>query len=243
MNENVISILADSLALPRHKKDGDVPYFQTYPYLLKKSLGNDFHIVEGGKRFRTIVDCLDDYDELVRLKQASIIILHVGIVDCAPRVFTPESRRIVAMLPWIIRVPLLKIIKYMRPFLINEQKPRQWVSARDFKKAYEDIVALAKKEGVQGVVSLGVIRPSDELEQRSPGYKECMEHHNAIIMDICEADTFVKYIDINEIIDNNGGNKALTVDGMHLNNKGHELLAGELIKTIHNLSHVKAEAA
>src|SRR5918992_220711 len=96
-----IAILADSLALPREDVGGDEMLEVTYPYLLDQSLRRQFGanaplVYERGMRRRTIEYVLDDWNEQVELKKPDVVIVHVGIVDCAPRVFLRREGAFVA---------------------------------------------------------------------------------------------------------------------------------------------------
>lgn len=236
MTEKVVSIIADSLALPRHRKDGDTPYDKTYPWLLRKALGTEgFHFVEAGKRSRTILDVIADYDELVTLRRSRMLIAHVGLVDCAPRVFTPTERAFVSKLPWIVRAPLLKVIKHMRPWFIDINKVTQWVPADQFRESCQNLITMARNDGLSKILFISILQVNDLLESRSPGFSRCVNEHNAIILSLATSDGFVEVLDINPLIEAHGGNAALTVDGMHLNNEGHRLLTEQLIPIIQKI--------
>lgn len=233
MPDKVVSIIADSLALPRHKKDGDTAYAKTYPYLLRLLLGAEgYHFVEAGKRSRTILDAVAEYDELVTLRKAEILILHVGLVDCAPRVFTEEKRYFISQLPWVLRAPILKFIKLARPYFIDGREIIQWVPPEKFKTTCTDIIARAKNDRLKRVIFIDILMPNDEVENRSPGFRKCVDEHNAIIHALTADDGFLQVVNINPLIDGNGGNAALTVDGMHLNDEGHRLLTDQLARLI-----------
>src|SRR5262245_43716680 len=100
-----VLILADSLALPREGSD-DIPYETTYPYLVEESLRQHQDgplpvVLERGMRRRTIEYVLDEWFELVELRRPDLVIIHVGIVDCAPRIFLRRERQFVENLRWI----------------------------------------------------------------------------------------------------------------------------------------------
>ena len=86
-----IVVMADSLAMAR-EGETNVAYETTYPYLLDQWLRQRFGsraplLIERGMRRRTIEYVLDEWYELVDLRKPEVVIVHVGIVDCAPRVF------------------------------------------------------------------------------------------------------------------------------------------------------------
>ena len=78
-----VLLLTDSLSLPRVYKNGIVKYNETYVSLLKKANPNvDFiHVGIGGATITRL-------DELVKYyihAEPDYVVLHCGIVDCAPR--------------------------------------------------------------------------------------------------------------------------------------------------------------
>jgi len=238
MPDKIISIITDSMSLPRHKKDGDTPYVKTYPYMLKTRFGAEgYHFVEAGKRLRTILDALGEYDELVTLRKAEILILHVGLVDCAPRVFTPESRHFISKLPWYVRAPILKLIKIARPYFIEGKDLIQWVPPDKFRAACADLIARAKKDHLRSIIFIDILSPDDAVESRSPGFRKCVDEHNAILHALDSGDGFVHVVRMNPLINAHGGIGALSVDGMHLNDEGHRLLTEELAQLISQSAH------
>ena len=94
-----IVVLGNSLPIPR-PEDG-VGYHDTYPYILT-SMG--FEVINKSKRINDIeiqsieTNLLDDVDAF----QPNYLIMHFGIVDCSPRLFTKNNRKLLGILPNII---------------------------------------------------------------------------------------------------------------------------------------------
>ena len=113
-----IVILADSLALPRENVGGEDLLEATYPFLLDHSLRQRLGaaapiIFERGMRRRTIEYVLDEWNELVKLRKPDVVIVHVGIVDCAPRVFLRREASFVANIRFAwLRNRILKFAHY-----------------------------------------------------------------------------------------------------------------------------------
>lgn len=232
-----VVILADSLSLPRGREFGNVPYEATYPYLLDsylRSLPGDTMpvVIERGMRFRTIKKVLEDWTELVELRAADYVVVHVGIVDCAPRVFTPAQRKFVeGSLSGSLRRAVLKFVHGHRRTLVRMQPHNVYVSEDDFAASVTKVVDLAKLCKLRGLIFVNIISPPDELEQRSPGYQRNVATYNAILTSRAHGES-VHLVDLNFLVEQNGGVERLTCDGMHINALGHEILARDLLKQL-----------
>jgi lysophospholipase L1-like esterase len=231
-----VVILADSLALPRQEGEGNIPYEATYPYLLDESLhrqlgGRAPHIIERGMRSRTIERVLDEWFELVELRGASVVVVHIGIVDCAPRVFMPRERAFVERLrPARLRVRFLDFVHRHRRRIVQKRR-RVYVPVSKFKAMVEEVVRRACAGRVRSLVFVNIIEPPQEMEERSPGFRRNVEDYNRILSAQTDGQR-VHLIDLNHLIHEHGGPEELTVDGIHINHTGHSMLAQELERHI-----------
>ena len=146
-----IVLIADSLSLPRaynkfsvvKKKnidpEGDyIEYEETYPYLLRKSLSG-FEIIFRNSRANTTKDV---YAEVINNEiyvfKPDILILHIGIVDCFPRLFTLKEKRLLQFLSNKMRT---KIIQYFskRRYKITKRRKINIIPLDKFTKYVEEI--------------------------------------------------------------------------------------------------------
>ena len=222
-----IVIFGDSLALPREDVGGDKMLEVTYPFLLDQSLRRQFGaaapiIFERGMRRRTIEYVLDEWNELVELRKPQIVIVHVGIVDCAPRVFLRREASLVAN----IRFARLgdRIFKFTHDHRrrIVQFRRKVYVPLPRFERLVQQVVEKARQAEVQLLVFVNIIRPPDSVEERSPGFQSNVIAYNQVLQTQTKH-SFVSLIDLNAMV-----NETLTVDGIHLNERGHALLAKQL---------------
>jgi lysophospholipase L1-like esterase len=235
-----VAILADSLALPRGKDWGDVPFEATYPFLLDSFLRTrDLALViERGMRFRTIDKVLDDWNEIVDLRQADVVVVHVGIVDCAPRVFTPTERAFVEkVLPGVVRGALLDFVHRHRRTLISLRPGNVYMPRDRFEQGVREVVSKARASRLRALFFVNIVTPSDELEARSPGYRQKVREYNELLAKYADGRE-VHLIDVNQILSEGGGPERLTCDGMHINADGHRALAATLFEAIAELRSV-----
>jgi len=226
-----IVIMADSLAMAR-EGETTVPFDMTYPYLLDQSLRRRFGseaplVIERGMRRRTIEYVLDEWYELVDLRRAEVVVVHVGIVDCAPRVFLRRERQFVENLrPAFLREAILSNVHRHRRAIVNLRK-KVYVPADRFNALVGQVVARAKASKLRSLVFVNIITPPVEMDERSPGFIKNAGIYNHILATHAEANG-VHLIDIDRMIKEAGGADQLTVDGIHLNDAGHEMLAKEI---------------
>ena len=98
--DNIV-ILSDSLSLPRVDSDETILLRESYPYLLEKKIGNDMKIINRGIRFAT-TDLLQNFQYLfdnLLIYSPKTVIIQMGIVDCAPRLFSPLFRSLINRIP------------------------------------------------------------------------------------------------------------------------------------------------
>ena len=222
-----IATLADSLALPREDVGGDELLEVTYPFLLDQSLRRKFGaaapiIFERGMRRRTIEYVLDDWNELVELRKPQMVVVHVGIVDCAPRVFLRREASFVANIrvAWL-RDRIFKFTHDNRRKIVQFRR-KVYVPLPRFERLVQQVVEKARATEVKSLVFINIIRPPDAVEERSPGFQRNVIAYNQVLEEQTKHD-FVSLIDLNRLV-----NDALTVDGIHLNERGHILLAQKL---------------
>ena len=232
-----ILILADSLALPRPEGEGYTPYESTYPFILDQTLRDgsaDFNVIERGMRRRTIENVLEDWYELVELRKPDVVVVHVGIVDCAPRVFLRHERdRMERFRPARVRIKILDFAHKHRKQIVQLRKV-VYVPREKFAQGVNEVVERATNSGVKSLVFIDIISPPDEMEERSPGFQKNVETYNQILSGTASS-AGVKLLALNDLVKANGGTSKLTVDGIHLSSEGHQLLAHELEMHIRSL--------
>jgi acyl-CoA thioesterase-1 len=227
-----IAILADSLALPREDVGGEELLEVTYPFLLDQSFREQFGsaaplIYERGTRRRTIEYVLDDWNEQVELKKPDVVIVHVGVVDCAPRVFLRREASLVANIrfPWA-RDRIFKFTHDHRRRIVQFRR-KVYVPLPRFERLVQTVVEKARVSGVKSLAFINIIRPPDAVEERSPGFQNNVTAYNRVLEEQAKHH-FVTLIDLNRIVEEEGGTEKLTIDGIHLNERGHVLLAKKL---------------
>jgi len=226
-----IVVMADSLAMAR-EGETNIPFEATYPYLLDQWLRRRFQseapiVIERGMRRRTIEYVLDEWYELVDLRKPDVVVVHVGIVDCAPRVFLRRERQFVENLrPALLRESILRNVHRHRRAIVNMRK-RAYVPTVRFNALVGQVMEKAKQSKLQSLVLVNIITPPVEMDERSPGFIRNVAVYNEILKSHAKG-AGVHLIDMNRMVQEAGGVEQLTVDGIHINETGHTMLAKEL---------------
>lgn len=219
MTGSRVLVVGDSLSIPR----SGCAYEDTWVYKLKWAHPS-WDVIsqcEGGsstnvlllERAATGANCLSLY-------RPDMIVLQLGIVDCAPRLFRQGSliqkilRRIPARLS-DYAIEWIKKHKGRRPEYAIVQ-PKQFRSNLDY---YFQCCAEA---GVGCVVVIAIAYPDARMISKNPGVVASIQLYNQIYRELSKKYPFVCVVEpLNEAISNSG---LYGEDGYHLNEKAHEII-------------------
>jgi lysophospholipase L1-like esterase len=241
-----VVIFGDSLALPRDDVGGDACFEVTYPFLIDQALRKRYGahapvLIERGRRLRTIEYVLDDWYEEVELKKPDAVVVHVGIVDCAPRVFLRRERAFVDRIRFTwVKKRLLKFAHDHRPAIIR-MRPRVYVPVERFERHVGEVVRKAQAAKLKSLFFVNILAPSNNMENRSPGFQRNVELYNQVLQAQARH-SFVEIIDINKVLSAIESTENLTVDGIHFSETPHRMLAQELERHLSQLMEKTTEA-
>jgi lysophospholipase L1-like esterase len=241
-----ICLISDSLSLPRIEELCSSTYEETYPYILQTHLQTRLCprvliLDENGRRRLTSHEAVKELEEKITLKHPHILILHLGIVDCAPRVFMPlENRLVTSIRPLILKKLVLQFVNRNRRKIIQLFPNRVYIRLNQFKKNMEKVITRCLTEGVQKIFIVNIISPPDQYEYRSPGLQKNVRAYNRVLAELQKGNR-IKLLDINSEAQKYFESETiLNQDGIHLNNHGHKILAEmletQLIEAINQIS-------
>jgi len=229
---NVV-VLADSQGLPRAKGWGNIPFEATYPYLLgqllRDRLGDSApFVIDRSSRGRTMKHVMRDWEEEVELKNARVIVLHVGGSDCAPRVFLPSEQEIIQKIPVKrVRQALLRLEKRHKRRILSWMPQRVCVPLAKFEARVADVVERVTRDADRCLIFVNIMAPTEHVSFHLPGLMENIASYNQVLARYCDSRR-VHLVQLDRLVDDRGGAEKWTVDGVHLNGAGHLLLAREL---------------
>ena len=216
MKSKKILVITDSVSMPRP----GVKYEDTWLYLLKQEFpGYDFidRSARGTTTYRLVteggggVDLLESYNP-------DIVILQMGITECAPRLFKKPGLEyfiVSKVLPAGLRKKYIEIVKRKR--IRNPDIPE--VSPKQFK---ENIISYLKRaEKLSSKVIIIMINPPTDLFiQKSPRIKQNIDLYNIIYLKAAKLFHNTETAAPFENIDIN----TLSTDELHVNTKGAKII-------------------
>jgi acyl-CoA thioesterase I len=184
---------ADSLAMPRPELG--VRWEDTWPYQLGRLLrqrGLDAEIINRGQRART-ADSLtgqEPYENVVWV-EPDVVVLQIGVVDCAPRIISRREKQVLNLPGFPVRVRDAMIERRKAHRLqITGRDPlsKVYTPPADFRRYFNDFGALVDSMDSQPeLLVVPVVVDLRPMEQKSPGYTENVIRYNRILERFCEA--------------------------------------------------------
>lgn len=224
MNKRIMCI-TDSVAMPRNT----VNYTETWIYMLQKRMAKA-HFINRSMRGSTVYRLIQEGGgglDLLETYKPDLVILQLGITDCAPRLFRKnglEYRVLNTIVPRGLRMKYVQYVKRKRG-----RNPRYTETSPDtFKAILEQYVRRAALLDTR-VVYIAIAPPSTSLLEKSPYAGKNIERYNAIAKNLLGVYTKADFINPYEGIDLID---SIFTDEIHLNKKGMELVYHSVIDTI-----------
>jgi hypothetical protein len=231
MNESLILVYGDSMCLPSIADH--VAVSDTYPELLAEyqaARGFRTRVYSRAEGGRTIKDHWTRYDDDRRYFSASpddLLVIHAGMVDCAPRPLPQKWRRRLERQPGFIRQPIVSFLKNNRPLLLRRGFIFYKVDPPTFKKRMEEWLDAATK--VYGHIAVIAIPPIGQAaEDHSPGWRENILLYNRLMAEaVARHQTGVYFVPLHDALSSSEQkfNECISsLDGYHLLKEGHQLI-------------------
>ena len=224
MNKRIL-IIADSTAMPRI----EVPYEDTWIFLLKKKYP-EYDIIDRSSRGATSRRLISEGNggiDLLEIYKPDIVILQIGMVEAAPRLFRKKGlefffmNKILSAKKRSLYIDYIKKRRVRSP-LLTESTPET------FKKNISSYFDRVKNNNSE-IIIIPILPATDLYIKKSPFIENNIKIYNNIFVEaknkyscINIAEPFRKGIDINK----------LCVDELHLNKEGSLILYNEITKHI-----------
>ncbi len=213
-------------------------YEPIYGFLLKKYLrskGTHDVFIFGRAKNHTRMQSRRDrllYD--IEQFEPDIVILHLGIVDCAPRLFLEQEQIYLQSLPNFIRIKLIKFLAKHRYYITKKFK-KVYVNIIDFKNYYRQI--LNKIKEIQAIpIIINISKTNQLIIDKSYFISENIVNYNNVLLKLARRYQ-CKLVDIYSIIENQPDHQLS--DGIHLSKSGNKELANILITEINTIINKK----
>lgn len=222
-----IGIFSDSLSLPRPLDERDpIFYAEVYSSLVAAELrkfGMEVNIENFGKRNRTTADELDPWLEDIAYRDFDVIIVHVGINDCVPRLISKRMNKWIKSLSPRLQTNVVRLFKVLETLhLIKRKVSKAYVSLGKFSRNIKEW--LAKLKGTEKVIFIGIAPPGNFLKKKNQNIEAVVFKYNEAIKKIA-LDNNCRFISISQ-------DEYLYYDGIHLNKEGHKFIANNILKEL-----------
>ena len=226
-----ILAIGDSLSLPGHSNE----YEDTWSYLIKKRFPAFDHITlfrsaitskilveEGGgsELFPLGSDCLEHF-------RPNIVILQLGILDCAPRLFRKNSLllKLIKHLPKSLSRSVLDLFKKYR----RRSTKRSYVSLSEFTRNFQNFFDRCAKNQVVKVIAIAIPFPGSKMIQKNPEIISAINLYNERLKKLSDSYSFLKIVNP---LDQENSKHGIYHDGYHPNPKGNELVFHSLTEVL-----------
>ena len=229
--ENDIVIIGDSLQLPRPLETQASNYGidKTTTYKMNK---NGLKTITWGQRFLTTQKLIDNWDLMVEDIRDKHLVIHLGLNDCAPRIFLEEQRLSLREYPREVNSRIVDFGRVYRKEIIENQKEHCYVPFKDFKRNILSIATKAEEASVKSLTFINIINFLDSHEKDSPGSQQISKKYNKELLSLKKKYNFIDVINLNDIVHEIGFSECVLEDNMHLSHFGHEVLATKLEERI-----------
>jgi acyl-CoA thioesterase I len=230
----LVRVYGDSLGMPRIS--AGVPFYRSYSELLRAALDELFPtqkvcVYNRSRGGFSILTFWDDYrqDSIYFGSLGGILVLQLGIVDCAPRPVPERVRRIIARLPLPLRDAVVRFLHHNRARLLRSGLSWRLVNPKRFAATYCDWLRAATQE-FDRIYVLNIAPTIPKMEAHSPGLTASIELYNQIIADTVDqvGNQKIVLVDVHSgILKSPGGIASLITqdDGHHITSEGHRLYA------------------
>ncbi|MGB3947100.1 MAG: SGNH/GDSL hydrolase family protein [Bacteroidia bacterium] len=207
--------MADSLPLAREKPE-PVFYEETWPSLLKKKGHEVLQICIGGATSNDLLRQVSYHKNFL----PDVVIVQVGIVDCAPRHFTQFEILLLRKIPFFGKIAL----RFFNKPYIRKIRQISYVSPDRFRQNLIDIQT--NFNGIK-MLFIGIIPADGKYEKILPGINKSINKYNQILIELFGD----KFIDMSCLPEN-----SIMSDFHHLNKVGHKALVEKIIEKVDILS-------
>lgn len=229
-----VLIFSDSLALPRpDRADDDASgYAGTYPFMLQKMLAErarsageaPIAVSAWCQRYLTTDGVVALLPRLRANAAGADIVVHVGLNDCANRIFLVRERHAVSLLPAPIGARLVEFGRVYRRSIIGTQANYAYVPLDRFAANLARLAALGREFGARRMIFATIVMPPLRAHPSTPNLAQNFTRYNLLVYENAQK-LRAGVLDTDRLMWENGNTVTLLPDGMHLAEPGHMVMA------------------
>ena len=218
-------VLGDSLGLPRPDSKAGLTAGadHTYPMMVLDHMPG--HGVESHcQRYFTTQSVVDLLRSTPQLGAEADVLIHVGLNDCATRMFLESHRLALDLLPPEIKERVVLFAQHHRREILTHLPALHYVDPKNFRANLNACLRMLSERNAHRVLLATIILPPEQFWADTPGINQNFASYNLDIMSAAESGG-AEIFDIDRLIWARQGKRVLLDDGMHLSADGHALFA------------------
>ncbi len=229
-----VVIIGNSVGL-RIRPPGVFPYNKNYGAILEELLQKEYpekvilirNLCIGRA---TIWEILQERNGILR-EFPDYYVINYGVSDASTREIPLWYSNIInnnkeSLTKKIFSSFYVYVIKRIRPYIVRIRGKKTWVSKRNFKKYFDEVVHFLVKGTNAKFIIMPINNPSRRIENELPGSTEKYIEYNRIIKDISDKYN-TQYLDTTDLTP-----EIHTPDGIHFSLDGHQVIAERIYKLI-----------
>jgi lysophospholipase L1-like esterase len=236
-----VLVIGDSCSLPR----GDVPYEACWPWLLSTEF-SQFTFINLSQRSSTVRRLVsdgggaDDFpqgSDCLEFYQPTGVILQLGIVDCAPRLFREGGLEqwVIRKLPLSLRNAYIRFVRKVRCRTATKVR----VPPSEFEAHLSTYLQRCEKLKLPFVIAIAIGGITDAVARQSPFFRTQIETYNQIYRKLASCHPHFRIIDP---YDSDAEISHMTTDGYHPNVSGNKMIAHRLSEVLQESVHGSAHS-
>jgi lysophospholipase L1-like esterase len=226
--------------MPRVLQNDNVLIHQTWPKILALKLAKMNMLIADFPMRARDTDTLKNpqlFIETIESCLPQIIILQIGIVDCAPRIISKQEHRLINrfFFPKMIRNIIIRNRKSKKLAILKKGSFKKcYTSPIKFKENYEVFIEKVKNRLPNtAIVLLPILGNHSYLNEISFGYSVNINKYNNLLSEISQKTSVIYLQGLSQMMDQK---TFYGEDGYHLNEKGQDVIANEIFQVISNLN-------
>ncbi len=232
-----ISIIGDSLPMPRITEEEEILIEQTWPSLLQNHLqkiNNEVLIVNFSERRRSSVSFKNSslYSEAIDFVKPDILLMQVGVVDAAPRIFSSKEYALInhKYFPHFLRNIIIRSRKVRRNKIQEKDRLRKvYTPLPLFTKYWEFFFSKVERE--IKIIVIPILGDLERMDNKSYGFKQNILDYNSQLKLLSTKRENVFFLDSLNL-----DHIHFCQDHYHLSIIGHKVIANEIVNKLSGIS-------
>lgn len=240
MDEGILKVrlYGDSLALPRpgYLNNSERYISRLAAWWMRQPAVRSVELCDRSKGSSTVADLYNwyEHDNGYFGETGDVLIIHCGVVDCAPRPVPQRVRRGIARLPAALKRRTIKLLHDHRARILERTGGWRHIEPPTFQAIYQKWMEHAA--GRFSRIYLINIAPTNEAtEKHSPGFSKSIAQYNEIIAELVSALGYENLflIDVYKALSRDKDEidrLILPDDGHHITSLAHRIYSDEIRK-------------